>query len=65
MDADLKTTQRLQKREQWLARETIRKVTISTQIAQEMPIQEAILPEWCNNFSNVFSEKTHDKLPLH
>ena len=36
-----------------------------SQIAQEMPIQEAFLPEWCNDFSNVFSEKTHDKLPPH
>ena len=65
MDADLKTTQRLRKREQWLARETIGKITISTQIAQEMPVQEAALPEWCNDFSDVFSEKTHDKLPPH
>ena len=65
MDVDLKTTRRLWKREQWLARETIRKVTISIQIAQETPAQEATLPEWCNNFSDVFSEKTHDKLPPH
>ena len=65
MDTDLKTTQRLWKREQWLTGETIGKVTISTQIAQEMPVQEAALPEWCNNFSDVFSEKTHDKLPPH
>ena len=65
MDADLKTTQRLRKREQWLAGETIRKITISTQIAQEMLIQETALLEWCKDFSDVFSEKTHDKLPLH
>ena len=45
--------------------ETVRKVTISTQIAQEMLVQEAVLPEWCQDFSDVFSEKTHDKLPPH
>ena len=65
MNTDLKTTRRLQKREQWLTRETIGKITISTQIAQETLIQETTLPEWCKDFSNVFSEKTHDKLPLH
>ena len=47
------------------AGETIGKITISTQIAQETPAQETTLPEWCNNFSNVFSENTHDKLPPH
>ena len=65
MDVDLKTTWWLQKRKQWLARETIGKITISTQIAQEMPVQETILPDWCKDFPDVFSEKTHDKLPLH
>ena len=65
MDMDLKTTQQLQKRKQWLARETVGRVTISTQIAQETVAQEAVLLEWCKDFSDVFSEKTHDKLPLH
>ena len=65
MDADLMTTQRLQKRKQWLTRETIGKVTISIQIAQEVPVQETVLPKWCKDFSDVFSEKTHDQLPLH
>ena len=65
MNTDLKITQRLQKRKQWLAGETVGKVTISTQIAQETLAQEAVLPEWCKDFSNVFTEKTHDKLPPH
>ena len=30
-----------------------------------MSVQEAVLPEWCKGFSDVFSEKTHDKLPPH
>ena len=65
MDTDLKTTQRFWKRKQWLTRETVGKVTISAWIAQETLVQEAVLPEWCQDFSDVFSEKTHDKLPPH
>ena len=30
-----------------------------------MLVQEAVLLEWCKDFSDVFLEKTHDKLPLH
>ena len=65
MDTDLKTTWRLQKWECWHARETIGKITISTQIAQGTQVQEATLPDWCKDFQDIFSEKTHDKLPLH
>ena len=65
MDADLKTAQRLKKREVWLSGETIGKVTISTQIAQETKPTEATLLEWCNDFEDVFSEKSHKKLPPH
>ena len=65
MDADLKTARRLKKREAWLSRETIGKVTISTQIAQETKPMEAALPEWCKDFEDVFSEKSHEKLPPH
>ena len=65
MDVDLKTAHQLKKRETWLAGETIGKVTISTQIAQETKATEATLPEWCSDFKDVFSEKTHDKLPPH
>ena len=65
MDADLKTTRWLKKREAWLAGETIGKVTISTQIAQETKPMETTLPQWCKDFKDVFSEKSHEKLPPH
>ena len=65
MDANLKTTRHLKKREAWLSGEIVGKITISTQIAQEAKPMEAVLPEWCNNFEDVFSEKTHEKLPPH
>ena len=65
MDADLKTARHFEKRKSWLAGENIGKVTISTQIVQETKSQEATLPDWCRDFEDVFSEKTHDKLPPH
>ena len=65
MDADLKTARRLKKREAWLSGEIVGKVTISTQIAQETKTTEAVLPEWCKDFEDVFSEKSHEKLPPH
>ena len=65
MDADLKTARHFEKRKAWLAGESIGKVTISTQITQETKPQEAALPDWCRDFEDVFSKKTHDKLPPH
>ena len=65
MDTNLKTARHFRKREAWLSGKTIRKVTISTQIAQETQSTEAVLPEWCKDFEDVFSEKTHEKLPPH
>ena len=65
MDTDLKTAHRFEQQKAWLAGETIRKVTISTQIAQETKNQDATLPGWCKDFEDVFSEKTHKKLPPH
>ena len=65
MDADLKTARRLKKREAWLSGEIVGKVTISTQITQETKTAEAVLPEWCKDFEDVFSEKSHEKLPPH
>ena len=65
MDADIKTARRFEQRKAWLAGETIRKVTISTQIAQETKNQDATLPDWCKDFDDVFLEKTHEKLPPH
>ena len=65
MDADLKTARHLRKREAWLSGETVGKVTISTQITQETKPIEVVLPEWCKDFEDVFSEKSHEKLPPH
>ena len=65
MDADLKTACCFEKWNAWLAGESIGKVTISTQIAQETKPQEAALLDWCRDFEDVFSKKTHDKLPSH
>ena len=65
MDANLKTACHFEKQKAWLAGEDIRKVTISTQIAQEPKPQDATLPNWCKDFEDVFSEKTHEQLPPH
>ena len=65
MDADLKTTHHFEQRKAWLAGETIGKVTISIQIAQKTKNQDATLLDWCKVFEDVFSEKTHEKLPPH
>ena len=65
MDTNLKTACRFEKQKAWLAGEKIRKITISTQIAQETKPQEVTLPDWCKDFEDVFSEKTHEKLPPH
>ena len=43
----------------------INKTTISTQIAQAAQSADPIIPEWCKDFTDVFSEKTHDQLPPH
>ena len=45
--------------------EQINKTTISTQIAQAAGSIEPTIPEWCKDFENVFSERTHDQLPPH
>ena len=65
MDADLKTAHCFEKQKAWLAGENIGKITISTQIAQGTKPQETTLPDWCKDFEDVFSEKTHDQLPPH
>ena len=26
---------------------------------------DSVIPKWCKDFTDVFSEKTHDQLPLH
>ena len=65
MDADLKTARHLRKRKAWLSGETIGKITISTQIAQETKPMETVLLEWCKDFEDIFSKKSHEKLPPH
>ena len=65
MDANLKTACCFERRKAWLAGENIRKVTISTQITQETKSQDATLPDWCKDFEDMFSKKTHEKLPPH
>ena len=62
---DQKISCRLDKRQAWLKGEQINKTTISTQIAQTTLSTEPIIPEWCNDFVDVFSEKAHDQLPPH
>ena len=62
---DRKISNRLHKQEAWLKGEQINKTTISTQIAQTMQSTEPVIPEWCKDFADVFSKKTHDQLPPH
>ena len=45
--------------------EQINKVTISTQLAQAKKPKEIPVPDFCTDFSNVFSEKTYNVLPPH
>ena len=46
-------------------RGTDQQTTISTQISQTAQSVKLVIPKWCNNFADVFSKKTHDKLPPH
>ena len=45
--------------------ESIQKITLSTQLAQDAKTSEILLPKWCEDFTDVFSEKTYDILPPH
>ena len=45
--------------------QVINKITISTQITQQSTPSETPIPNWCSDFSDVFSEQTHIKLPPH
>ena len=62
---DQKISRRLNKRQAWLNGEQISKTTISTQIAQTTQLTEPVIPDWCKDLAEVFSEKTHDQLPPH
>ena len=46
-------------------KEQINKITISTQLAQAEKSKEIPVPNFCTDFTNVFSEKTYDLLPPH
>ena len=65
LDADQQISNRPHKREAWLKGEWINKTTISTQITQTAQSTEPVIPEWCEDFADVFSEKIHNQLPPH
>ena len=65
IDADAKINKCLRKCELWKENESINKITISTQIAQQSAPSETLIPDWCSDFSDIFSEQTHAKLPPH
>ena len=47
------------------SKEQINMVTISTQLAQAEKPKEIPVPDFCTDFSNIFSEKTYNVLPPH
>ena len=63
IDADIKINKHLRKCKLWKENKSINKITISTQIAQQSIPSETPVPDWCTNFSDVFLEQTHAKLP--
>ena len=65
IDTDTKINKRLRKCKLWKENESINKITISTQIAQQSTPSETSVPDWCTNFSDVFSEQIHTKLLPH
>ena len=65
IDADTKINKHLRKHKLWKENESINKITISIQIAQQSAPSEISVPDWCTDFSDVFSEQTHAKLPPH
>ena len=61
----MKINKCLRKCKLWKENEFINKITISTQIAQQSTPSETPVPDWCTNFSDMFLEQTHAKLPPH
>ena len=45
--------------------EHLNKITLSTELAQAAKTPNQAIPDWCSVLDNVFSEKTHDRLPPH
>jgi hypothetical protein len=37
----------------------------TTEYINNMTTKEVVIPDWCKDFEDVFSEKTHDRLPPH
>ena len=46
-----------------LLHESIQKITLFIQLAQDTQTTEVLLPEWCRDFADAFSEKTYEVLP--
>ena len=44
--------------------EHLNKITLSTELAQATKTPEQRIPDWCSDLEDVFSEKTHNALPL-
>ena len=65
IDANTKINKCLRKCELWKENKSINKITISTQITQQSTPSETPVPDWCTNFSDVFLEQAHAKLPPH
>ena len=65
IDTNTKINKCLRKCKLWKENESINKITISTQITQQSIPSETPMPDWCTDFSDVFSEQTHTKLPPH
>ena len=65
IDADTKINKCLRKCKLWKENKSINKITISTQITQQSTPSETPVPDWCTDFSDVFLEQTHTKLPPH
>ena len=65
IDTNTKINKCLRKCELWKENESINKITISIQIAQQSIPSETRMPGWCTDFSDVFSEQTHAKLLPH
>ena len=45
--------------------EHLNKITLSTKLAQAAKIPDQKIPDWCSDLEDMFSEKTHNILPLH
>ena len=65
LDANHEIKNLIKERQEWLNGETIAKTTVSTEIAQQEKPVEAVVPTWCTDLEDIFSEKTHETLPPH